>query len=96
MARVHLVILAINLLFLIWLIAGLAGAGEAVKDCASLVGQAARNCRAGNTGTAVGASIGAAIIIGLWAFVDVILGVLWLVTRRRTPRAQAPPLTPSG
>lgn len=72
------VILIINVLFLVWIIAGVAGvAGE----CANEVGIDRDACEAG---TAVGATIGVGIIIGLWAFVDVILGVLWLITKPKT------------
>jgi hypothetical protein len=74
------VILVINVLFLIWVIAG---GVSASKNCNGLTGSELQGCQAG---TAVGASIGIGIIIFLWALVDVILGVLWLVTkpRRRT------------
>jgi amino acid transporter len=77
------IILIINLLFLIWIIAGAGSAANNVKDCSSLVGQAKDACQASNTGTAAGTAIGVGIIIVLWAFVDIILGVLWLVTRRK-------------
>lgn len=72
------VIVVINVLFLIWIIAGLSGAAN---NCNNEVGQAKRACEAG---TAVGASIGVGIIVFFWAFVDVILGILWLVTRPKT------------
>jgi hypothetical protein len=79
-------IVVINILFLIWVIAGAGSAANTVKDCSSLSGQAKQVCEAGNAGTAAGTAIGVGIIIFLWAFVDIILGVIWLVTRpkRRT------------
>jgi hypothetical protein len=71
------VILIINILFLIWVIAGIASSSGTPKDCGTL---SAADC---NNAQAVGTGIGVAIIIVFWAFVDVILGVLWLVTRPR-------------
>jgi hypothetical protein len=68
------VILAFNLLMLIWLISGV---NASAQDCSKLVGDQQSNCEAGDVGTAIGAGL----LIGLWAFGDVILGVLWLVTR---------------
>ncbi|HJR45870.1 MAG TPA: hypothetical protein VJ927_09720 [Actinomycetota bacterium] len=89
------VILVVNMLFLIWLITGVGGAGEDIKDCANLRGQALDLCEAGNAGTALGAGIGAFIIIALWAFVDVSLGIIWLVTRKKESQQviiqQSPP-----
>ena len=69
-------ILAVQALFLAWIIAG---AGEAANNCDGEVGQALELCQAG---TAVGASIGIGIIVVLWVFVDIILGLIWLVTNR--------------
>jgi hypothetical protein len=77
------VIVVINVLFLVWFIAGVGSAGSNVKDCTGLTGQALDLCNAGNAGTAVGTGVGAAIIIFLWAFVDIIMGIVWLVTRPR-------------
>lgn len=74
------VILVINILFLVWVIAG---GSSTANNCNGLTGQELDVCQAG---TAVGASIGIGIIIFLWALVDVILGVLWLVTRPRDKR----------
>lgn len=71
------VIVVINVLFLVWIIAGIASVSD---ECANKVGQAKEACE---TGTAVGASIGAGIIVFLWALVDMILGIIWLVTRPR-------------
>jgi hypothetical protein len=71
------VILAINALFLWWIIAG---AGGTADDCAGKVGQALEDCQ---TGTAIGSGIAVVFIIFLWAMVDIILGVIYLVTRRR-------------
>ena len=66
----------VQVLFLIWIIAGV---GEASSNCDGEVGEALDLCQAG---TAIGAGIGVGIVIFLWAFVDIILGVIWLVTNR--------------
>ena len=67
-------VLIFNLIMLIWLITGIASASHA-SNCGSL---SAQTCQAA---TDVGAGIGAFVIIVIWALGDVILGVLWLVTR---------------
>ena len=73
------VILVINILFLIWVIAAAASSGPA-DDCGTL---SAQTC---NDAEAVGTALGVGILIFFWAIVDVILGVLWLVTRpKRRP-----------
>jgi len=69
-------ILAFNVGMLIWVIAG-ANTG---RSCGGLTGDALLNCQAGQVGT----GIGVGLIIGLWAAGDVILGVLWLITRPHT------------
>ncbi len=71
------VILAFNLIMLIWIIAGVS---SNARNCSGLTGDALTNCEAGNVGTGIGATL----IFVLWALGDVILGVLWLVTRPRT------------
>ncbi|MFP8963131.1 hypothetical protein ACLIYP_21650 [Streptomyces nanhaiensis] len=65
-----------------WIITGIAGVSD---QCAGLTGSALEQCEAG---TAVGASIGVGLIIFLWAAVDVILGLTYIVyglTRRQPP-----------
>lgn len=86
------VIVGINLIFLIWLITGLVGAAQQTATQCANQQDMARLCHdASNAGTA----IGAALIIGLWVALDIILGILWLVTRKREPQIvyvqQAPP-----
>lgn len=71
------VILVVNILFLVWIISGVSGTSD---NCSGLSGQALETCQAG---TAVGTGIGVIVIIFLWALVDVILGVLWLITRSK-------------
>ncbi|HZD64824.1 MAG TPA: hypothetical protein VE152_01865 [Acidimicrobiales bacterium] len=68
------IVLVFNAVMLAWLIGGLVSASNTVGNC---VGQ---GCQAAGT---VGTTIGAGLIIGLWVAGDVILGVLWLVTRPR-------------
>lgn len=69
-------ILIVQVIFLIWIIAG---TSSAANNCDGEVGDALELCQAG---TAVGAGIGIGIIIFLWAFVDIILGLIWLITNR--------------
>lgn len=73
------VILAVNVLFLVWIIAG-ASAATHPGNCAGL---SAADCQ---TAANVGAGIGVTIIIVLWVLVDIILGVLYLVTNRGRKR----------
>lgn len=61
------VILAINAIFLVWIIGGVATRPNP-EDTAS------------NVGTAIGAGL----IIGLWVAADLILGILWLITKPKT------------
>ena len=71
------VFLAIQALFLIWIITGVSGASD---NCAGEVGDALEACQAG---TAVGAGIGVFMIVFLWLAVDVILGVGYLIFRKK-------------
>lgn len=75
------VVLIFNALMLIWLIAVIVAASHA--SCAHTVTLGSGGCHAA---TDVGAAIGASIIIALWVAGDVILGVIWLVTGRRSGR----------
>lgn len=74
------IILVVNALFLWWLIAGLA----TDTSCTGMGGSELEACQTGET---IGAGVGAFLIIGLWAFVDIILavifGVIYMVGRRR-------------
>ena len=73
------VIVVVNVLFLIWIVTAIAGAGS-TKDCGSL---SASSCQ---DATAAGTAIGVGLIIVFLAFVDIVLGILWLVTRpKRRP-----------
>lgn len=70
------VILVVNLIFLIWIIAG-ASSSNSTKDCGGLTSQ---QC---NDAQNVGKGIGVAIIIVFWVLLDIILLVLWLITNRK-------------
>lgn len=66
-------IIVINVLFLIWIIAG-ANSGGGAANCGSL---SVQTCQDAQT---VGKGIGVMLIVGFWVAADVILGILWLVT----------------
>lgn len=63
-----------NILMIFWLVGGV---GEATK------GMDAMN-EAQRAGTAIGTGIGAAMIIGLWVFGDIVLGLFVLLTRPKS------------
>ena len=69
-------IMVIQVLFIVWIVAG---TSSATSNCDGLIGSDLELCQAG---TAIGAGIGIAFIIFLWAIVDIILGVIWLITNR--------------
>lgn len=70
------VILAMNCVFLAWTIFVIHAAST---NCNGQTGPNAQACHAG---TAIGAGVGVGIIIFLWVAVDVILGIIFLVTNR--------------
>ena len=74
------VVLAFNLLMLIWVISGASTAAGQPKHCHHL---GPKLCNAASdTGTAIGVGL----LIVLWALGNVILGVIWLVTNRKKTR----------
>lgn len=74
------VILLFNLIMLIWAIsAGASGSGQP-DNCNGL------SAHACNEAQNAGAGIAVVLIIVIWAIVDVILGILWLVTNRSKTR----------
>jgi hypothetical protein len=78
-------ILVVQGLFIWWLIAGMSNVSQQSAECANQAYTDA--CK---TGTAIGASIGIGMIIFLWALIDVILGVIWMVTNKtHLPKAPA-------
>tara|TARA_B100001750_G_scaffold239275_1_gene247086 strand:+ start:499 stop:777 length:279 start_codon:yes stop_codon:yes gene_type:complete len=69
------VIIGINIIFLLWVVGGV---GANADNCDGLSGDDLEICEAG---TAIGTGIGVTLICGLWAIVDIILGVLYLITQ---------------
>jgi hypothetical protein len=69
------VIVVTDVLFLVWIIAGIAGVAD---ECAGKTSTELEACEAG---TAIGASIGIGIILFLAFLVSGVLGLIWLVTR---------------
>lgn len=69
------VFLAIQILFLVWAIAGGHSAATDTSHCGSL---SAQDCKSASE---AGAGIGIALVIILWAVVDVILGMVYIVFR---------------
>ncbi len=67
--------LAIQLLFIIWIIAGLGSAGGDPEDCGSLSKSAC------NDAEAVGTGIGVFLIVVFWMIVDFLLGVGYAIYR---------------
>lgn len=78
------VVLIFNVLMAVWLISGLAGVAD---NCEGEVGSALEACEAG---TAIGAGLGVAFIVFVWVAGDVILGVIWLVTRKSSTDRACP------
>jgi hypothetical protein len=70
------VILAVNVLFLVWVIVGLAQG----SSCTGMTGDELTACQ---TGEGIGKGVAVFLIVLFWALVDVILGVVYMVTRRR-------------
>lgn len=80
------VVLLFNVLMAVWLVSGLAGVTD---NCEGEVGSALEACEAG---TAIGAGLGMAFILFVWVAGDVILGVIWLVTRNAAAPSRACPV----
>ncbi|MFM9370958.1 hypothetical protein [Streptomyces sp. Da 82-17] len=76
------VFLAIQLLFLVWVITGAASAGGTPEDCGTLDSTTCNEAE--NLGTAIGVGL----IVAIWVAVDVILGITYAVYRlsRRSSR----------
>jgi hypothetical protein len=90
------VILAINALFLIWVIAGVRGAIGDVPDWCHMAGMAKHwaECEAGNALITSRIAI-ARDIIFFSGFADIILGVVWLVTNDRYKAKKVAEATPA-
>ncbi|MFG3091536.1 hypothetical protein ACGGAI_28330 [Streptomyces antibioticus] len=77
------VFLAIQILFLIWVITGAASGSGTPEGCQGLTGDELDTC---NAASDVGTTIGVGLVIGLWAAVDVILGFSYVVYRLASRR----------
>lgn len=64
-----------NILMCVWLIGGMGAANEVAQTAGS---------SAEEIGAAIGTGIGAAMIIGLWTFGDIILGLFVFLTRPKS------------
>ncbi|GGR57288.1 hypothetical protein [Streptomyces roseolus] len=69
------VFLAVQALFLLWVIVGASSGAGAPEDCGTL---SRETC---NDAETAGTAIGVGIIIALWAAVDLILGITYAVYR---------------
>lgn len=76
------VLIAFNVLMLVWLISGLAAPG----GCEGLVGDELAACQAGE---AIGTGIGVGLIVTVWIVVGFMLGVIWLITGRNARKCPA-------
>ncbi|CAM5331272.1 hypothetical protein SALBM311S_07663 [Streptomyces alboniger] len=75
--------LAVQILFLIFVIMGATSGNGTPEECRGQTGDALKLCEdAGDVGT----TIGVGLIIGLWAAVDAILGFTYVVYRLATRR----------
>ncbi|WP_405526407.1 OPT/YSL family transporter [Streptomyces canus] len=78
------IFLAVQILFLIWVITGAASGSGTPEECRGLTGDDLKLCEDAND---AGTAIGVGLIIGLWAAVDVILGFTYVVYRLATRRS---------
>ncbi len=69
------VFLAVQVLFIAWIVIGLTSAGGTPSDCEGLSQQAC------NDAESIGAGIGVALIVGVWLVVDFLLAVIYGVYR---------------
>ncbi|MFI1815181.1 hypothetical protein ACH414_33070 [Streptomyces sp. NPDC020422] len=67
--------LAIQVIFLIWIIVAAASGSGTPEDCGTLDRQ---TC---NDAESVGTAIGVGVVIILWAAVDIVLGVTYAIYR---------------
>jgi uncharacterized membrane protein len=72
--------LAIQVLFIVWIIGGASTGAGTPEDCTGLSEEAC------NAASDIGTSIGVALIIGVWVVVDFLLAVIYGVYRLATKR----------
>lgn len=76
--------LAVQVLFLVWVVMGTASGSGTSDECRGLTGDDLKLCDdAGDVGTAIGVGL----VIALWAAVDVVLGFTYLIYRLAGRRA---------
>lgn len=72
------IFLAVQVIFLVWVIVGASSGAGTPKECRGLTGQDLQNCK---DASHVGTTIGVGLVIGLWAAVDIILGITYFIYR---------------
>ncbi|MCT9008319.1 hypothetical protein [Streptomyces rhizosphaerihabitans] len=78
--------LAVQILFLVWVIAGAASGNGTPESCSGLTGDNLKTCQdAGDVGT----TIGVGLIIGLWVATDFILALTYVIYRFATRQQRA-------
>jgi len=79
-----IIFLAVQVLFLVWIIGGASGGLSSANDV-DCTGMSAGECNdlksAAQSGAQAGTAIGVALIIALWAATDIILGISYMVVR---------------
>lgn len=68
--------LAVQVLFIVWLIAGVSGAGSTPADTGGVLTQ-----EEANSARDAGTAIGVGLVLILWAIVDFLLAVVWAVVK---------------
>ncbi len=69
------VFLAVQVVFIVWIVAGVTQAGGSPDDCEGLSREACNNAES------IGTGIGVALIVGVWLVVDFLLAVIYGVYR---------------
>ena len=75
--------LGVQILFLLWVISGIASGSGTSESCKGMTGDALKTCESvGDVGT----TIGVGLIVGFWVAADFILGLTYLVYRLASRR----------
>lgn len=75
--RFRWVFLTVQAVFVLWIVVGIAGASGTPDNCGQI------DTGVCNDLQTAGAAIGVAVVMFLWAFVDVIMLAVWLVFRKK-------------
>ncbi|MFJ9598640.1 hypothetical protein [Streptomyces althioticus] len=78
------VFLAIQVVFLVWVILGITQGSGTPEQCRGRTGDDLDLC---NSASDAGTAIGVGLVIAVWAAVDVILGITYAIYRLATRRA---------